>query len=374
MKNKQIIALLVGGIIGGLVAVFAYSALFDNQPQTVITRVTEPVNRVNFVAAMDSSSDFTHAAESTINGVVHVKTSGTVSYRNPIYDFFYGERSPGMQRPVESFGSGVIITEDGYIVTNNHVIENSNTISVVLNDKREYTASIVGIDPTTDLALLKIDANDLNFIPFGNSDALRVGEWVLAVGNPFNITSSVTAGIVSAKSRSMEIIQDDYRIESFIQTDAAVNSGNSGGALVNLRGELIGINTAIATPTGGNVGISFAIPASIIEKVVTDIIEYGTVQRAIMGITIEEVTSRIAEENKLDNLEGVLVTGIVENGAAEEAGIRQGDVILLIDGVKVSSPSMIQERVGRYRPGDKITVTVKRNNKTQQFTVTLRNL
>ncbi|MBN2482229.1 MAG: Do family serine endopeptidase [Bacteroidales bacterium] len=374
MKRNQLLAFVVVAVLGGLIAVFAYSALIDDTEKTVITRVQEPAQMVSLTTALDSSNDFTIAAEKTVNAVVHVTTQSTVSYRNPIYDFFYGDRYGGVQRNVEAYGSGVIISENGYIVTNNHVIENSQNITVVLYDKREFTAELVGTDPSTDLALLKIQADDLHFIPFGNSDAVKVGEWVLAVGNPYNIVSTVTAGIVSAKSRNVEINNEDLAIESFIQTDAAVNSGNSGGALVNLRGEMIGITSAIITPSGGNVGISFAIPASIVEKVVKDLIEFGTVQRAMMGVTIREINANLAREYNLDNMEGVYISEVNTGSAAEEAGIRTGDVVTAINDNKVNSPSELQEMVGRFRPGDKITVTAKRNNKTQQFSVVLRNV
>jgi serine protease Do len=374
MKNKQLFVIIGAAIIGGLVAVFAYSALIDKKEKNVIAGVEQPVNMVNLSAGLDSSTDFTYAAEKTINAVVNVKTQSTVQYRNPIYEFFYGDRYQGDEEPVMGIGSGVIITADGYIVTNNHVIENSDKVSVTLNDKREFVAKLVGADHSTDLALLKIDMEGLPFITFGNSDALRVGEWVLAVGNPFNISSTVTAGIVSAKGRSMAIIEDNYRIESFIQTDASVNRGNSGGALVNLRGEMIGINTAIVSPTGGNVGISFAIPSSIVQKVVKDLIEFGAVQRAIMGVQIMDITADLAKEKGLDQLEGVYVEEVNDNSAAKEAGIEPGDVITQINGVAVKSPSELQELVGRYRPGDKITVLLKRKDKTKQIEVTLRNL
>jgi len=374
MKNKQLFVIIGAAIIGGLVAVFAYSALIDKKEKNVIAGVEQPVNMVNLEAGLDSSTDFTYAAEKTINAVVNVKTQSTVQYRNPIYEFFYGDRYQGDEEPVMGIGSGVIITADGYIVTNNHVIENSDKVSVTLNDKREFVAKLVGSDHSTDLALLKIDMEGLPFITFGNSDALRVGEWVLAVGNPFNISSTVTAGIVSAKGRSMAIIEDNYRIESFIQTDASVNRGNSGGALVNLRGEMIGINTAIVSPTGGNVGISFAIPSSIVQKVVKDLIEFGAVQRAIMGVQIMDITADLAKEKGLDQLEGVYVEEVNDNSAAKEAGIEPGDVITQINGVAVKSPSELQELVGRYRPGDKITVLLKRKDKTKQIEVTLRNL
>ena len=374
MKNKQILVIVVAAIIGGLVAVVGYSAIIDKREKSTIVQTREPVSMVSLKAGLDSSTDFTYAAEKTIDAVVNVKTQSTVEYRNPIYEFFYGDKYRGEEEPVTGIGSGVIITADGYIVTNNHVVENSEKVSVTLNDKREFDAKVVGIDHSTDLALLKIDAENLPFITFGNSDALKVGEWVLAVGNPFNISSTVTAGIVSAKGRSMSIIEDNYKIESFIQTDASVNRGNSGGALVNLKGEMIGINTAILSPTGGNVGISFAIPSSIVQKVVKDLIEFGTVQRAIMGVQIEDITAELAKKENLDQLNGVYVSSVSDNSAAKDAGIEAGDIILQIDGVKVESPSALQELVGRHRPGDKVSVLIKRKDKTKQFEVTLRNL
>jgi serine protease Do len=374
MKKRQLLVIMLASVIGGLVAVFAYSAILDKKEKNIVSSVKEPISMVSLKAGLDSSTDFTMAAEKTIDCVVNVKTQSTVNYRNPIYDFFYGDHYQGEKEPVMGIGSGVIITSDGYIVTNNHVVENSEKVTVTLNDKREFTAKVVGIDHSTDLALLKIDAKDLPFITFGNSDAMKVGEWVLAVGNPFNITSTVTAGIVSAKGRSMQIIEDNYRIESFIQTDASVNQGNSGGALVNLKGEMIGINTAIISPSGGNVGISFAIPSSIVQKVVRDLIEFGAVQRAIMGVSIADITAELAKEKELPELGGVYVTDVNENSAAKDAGIEKGDVIVQINDIKVNSPSELQEIVGRYRPGDKISVTVKRKGNLKQFEVKLRNL
>jgi serine protease Do len=374
MKKRQLLVIMLASVIGGLVAVFAYSAILDKKEKNIVSNLREPVSMVSLKAGLDSSTDFTFAAEKTVECVVNVKTQSTVNYRNPIYDFFYGDRYPGDKEPVTGIGSGVIITADGYVVTNNHVVENSEKVTVTLNDKREYTAKVVGTDHSTDLALLKLDAKDLPFISFGNSDAMRVGEWVLAVGNPFNISSTVTAGIVSAKGRSMQIIEDNYRIESYIQTDASVNQGNSGGALVNLKGEMIGINSAIISPSGGNVGISFAIPSSIVQKVVRDLIEYGAVQRAIMGVSIADITAELAKEKDLPELGGVYVTDVNENSAAKDAGIESGDVIVQINDIKVNSPSELQEIVGRNRPGDKISVTVKRKGNLKQFEVKLRNL
>jgi len=373
MKKKQILITAIVAILGGLVAVIAYSILIDDKEKEISARVEQPVGMVS-LPAENQLGDFTFAAEKTINAVVHVKTQSTVEYRNPIYDFFYGDRYKGESEPVVGFGSGVIISPEGYIVTNNHVVENSDKVYIALNDKREYEAEIVGTDKSTDLAVIKVKADNLHFISFGNSDLLKVGEWVLAVGNPFNITSTVTAGIVSAKGRSMQIIQDNYRIESFIQTDAAVNRGNSGGALVNLKGELVVINTAIVSPSGGYVGISFAIPVSIVQKVVNDLIEFGVVQRAIIGVSIGDITADLAKEKKLDQLDGVYVTQVHNNSAAEVAGIETGDVITKINDIAVNSPAELQEQVGRYSPGDKIAVSIKRKDKMKQFEVTLRNL
>jgi len=373
MKKGHILVLAIVAIMGGLVAVVVYSILIDNKEKKITARVDQPIAMVK-LSGDSPVTDFTYAAEQSINAVVHVKTQSTVEYRNPIYDFFYGDRYKGESEPVLGFGSGVIISPEGYIVTNNHVVEGSEKVYVALNDKREFEAVITGTDKSTDLAVLKVKADNLHYLPYGNSDQLKVGEWVLAVGNPFNITSTVTAGIVSAKGRSMQIIQDNYSIESFIQTDAAVNRGNSGGALVNLKGELIGINTAIVSPSGGYVGISFAIPVSIVKKVVADLIESGVVQRGILGVGIGEITADLAEEKNLGKIEGVYVTEVRDNSGAKEAGIEQGDVIMKINDIGVNSPAELQEQVGRFRPGDRINVLIKRRGNMKQFEVTLRNL
>ncbi len=315
--------------------------------------------------------DFTEAANRAVNSVVHIKTVYVEENQNPMYEFFFGHS------PTQAYmasGSGVIISPDGYIVTNNHVIDKSNRIEVVLNDKRSFKAKIIGRDPNTDLALLKIDSKNLENIPFGNSDNLKVGEWVLAIGNPFNLTSTVTAGIVSAKARDININnRSSYSIESFIQTDAAVNPGNSGGALVNINGELVGINTAIFSKTGSYSGYSFAIPSSIVQKVVSDLMEYGIVQRALMGVSLLDVDADIAKQLSLDKIEGVFVSGLQENGAALKAGIREGDIILKINKANINKISEFQEQVSRYRPGDKISVTVKRNGQIKTFEVILQN-
>ncbi len=326
--------------------------------------------------------DFTVAAEKAVHGVVHIKSTVTRqassrrgSSGDPFFDFFFGDRGGMGEMPPqtqEGIGSGVIISSDGYIITNNHVIDNADKIEVTLNDKRSFTAKLIGTDPVTDIALIKIEATNLPFIPFGDSDKLKIGEWVLAVGNPFNLTSTVTAGIVSAKARSLGM-GNKMGIESFIQTDAAVNQGNSGGALVNTNGELVGINTAIASQTGNYTGYSFAVPISMASKVVTDLKQYGSVQRAVMGVNIKNIDDSFAKEKKLNVLEGAYVDGVTERSAAMEAGIQAGDVITEVNGVKVGSVNELQEQVNRYRPGDKITVKGFRGADAKTFSLTLKN-
>lgn len=377
MKTKRFFGLLAVTVLGALVAVLIYAKLF--QPETTIVEVpVEPKARyVNLPSASTAGAlDFTQAVEQSIHAVVHVKTKEFREYAvNPLYEFFFGDQPQGEPAPILGFGSGVIISEKGYIVTNNHVIDGSDEIVVVLNDKREYSAELMGADPTTDIALLKIEGENLDHLKFGNSDALMLGEWVLAIGNPYNLTSTVTAGIVSAKARNINILRtQEFSIESFIQTDAAVNPGNSGGALINTKGELVGINTAIASRTGAFTGYSFAVPVSIVEKIVGDLIEFGAVQRAILGVTIQDVTAELAQEMKLENVDGVYVNGIRPDGAAEEAGIRKGDVILSIDDAPVNSSAELQEQVSKYRPGEKVKVILRRDGKLKQFDVVLRNL
>ncbi|MBL0763649.1 Do family serine endopeptidase [Marivirga atlantica] len=325
--------------------------------------------------------NFIYAAEKVTKGVVHIKAEvkqNVQRSRSPFEEFFreyHGGSTYPKERQAQSSGSGVIISPDGYIVTNNHVVENASKIEVVLWDNREYSADVIGTDPNSDVALIKIDENDLNFVEFGNSDNTQIGEWVLAVGNPFNLTSTVTAGIVSAKARSINILsgRNRYGVESFIQTDAAVNPGNSGGALVNLKGELIGVNTAIATPTGSYAGYSFAVPSTLVEKVVNDLKEYGIVQRAILGVSIVDVNDpRLPEDINLNN--GVYVSGLTPGSAAEEAGIQKGDVIVEIEGTEVKNVAELQELVARNSPGDKISVTYIREGKEQTVNATLKNL
>ena len=363
-------------IAGAFVGVWAYSTFFD-KPQVVTVKEEQAAQFVNYPADSEQQlPDLTFAAEKSIHAVVHIATksvrTGQWSSGNPLLDEFFGlQRQQPQVR--QGFGSGVIMSKDGYIITNNHVIEDAQEIKVILNDKREFDARLVGTDPSTDIALLKVDAEDLPYLTYGNSDNLKLGEWVLAVGNPFNLTSTVTAGIISSQGRNLGINQDQYRIESFIQTDAAVNPGNSGGALVNQQGNLVGINTAIASRTGSYSGYSFAVPVSIVKKVVNDLKEFGEVQRALLGVNIGDVDAEIAEKLNLDKVEGVYIGGVVENGAANEAGIKEKDVIISVDGDKVKTAAELQEKVSQYRPGDNVNIVVIRDNEKKQFTVTLRN-
>lgn len=327
--------------------------------------------------------DFTAAAEMSVHAVVHVKTKTPVQqqqfgFNNPFFEHFFGRpQMPQQQQEAplrEGSGSGVIISTDGYIVTNNHVIEGSKEIEVTMNDNQTFKATLVGADANTDIALLKIEADNLPVIPFGNSDDLKVGEWVLAVGNPFNLTSTVTAGIVSAKARNINILNASMKIESFIQTDAAVNPGNSGGALVNTRGELVGINTAIASRTGSFAGYAFAVPTSIVQKVVSDMRKFGVVQRAVLGVRMGDITSELATEKKLKSRNGAYVSEVVEGSAAQKAGIKADDVIINVNGVEIRNSAQLQEQIGRFSPGDKVTVDVLRDGKVQKFNVELKNI
>ena len=364
-------------IVSAFIAVWIYSSFFDTREVVTITE-KQPVRYANLPEGTNSNlPDLTYAAEKSVHSVVHIATQsyrgGGWSSGNPFFDEFFGFQRRQEPQIAQGFGSGVIISDDGYIVTNNHVIENAHKIKVILNDKREFDASLVGTDPSTDIALLKIDSEDLLYITYGNSDDLMLGQWVLAVGNPFNLTSTVTAGIVSARARNLGINADQYSIESFIQTDAAVNPGNSGGALVDQQGYLVGINTAIASRTGSYTGYSFAVPVSIVKKVVEDLKEFGEVQRALLGVRISDVTATLAEEKEIDKVEGVYVAEVTEKGAAREAGIKEGDVIISIDNDLTNSSAELQEKISRYRPGDNVKIVVKRDGNRKQFDVTLRN-
>jgi Do/DeqQ family serine protease len=293
----------------------------------------------------------------------------TTFQRDIFQEFFYGPGAGGREfkQYGSGAGSGVIVSSEGYIVTNNHVIENASEIEVILNDNSKYSAKVVGADPATDIAVLKIEGSGFQPIPLGNSDDLKIGEWVLAVGNPFNLTSTVTAGIVSAKARNINLLSERsgkevVPIESFIQTDAAVNPGNSGGALVNTRGELVGINTAIASQTGSYSGYSFAVPVNLVQKVMRDLIDYGIVQRGYLGVQIADITQEVKETNKLPNLKGVFVAKVIEDGSADKAGLKDGDVILKIGNKEVNSVASLQEEIGKRRPGDKVSITIRQKD------------
>jgi Do/DeqQ family serine protease len=375
MHMKKYLGLIVA-TLGGLAALGVNKLLTKNET----TQFTQ-----NYLAKYTSISDlpgrpnFVEVADLVTPTVVHIVTTSNPSQNQMEDPFggFFGFSIP--QGPRVGSGSGVIISEDGYIVTNNHVIDGATKIKVILNDKREYDAELLGKDLNTDLALLHIDEKSLAFAVLGNSDEVKVGEWVLAVGNPFNLTSTVTAGIVSAKGRGLNLIRDprnpetQYAIESFIQTDAAVNPGNSGGALVSVDGKLIGINTAIASQTGQYAGYAFAIPSNLMKKVVEDLRKFGSVQRGLLGVQIQDVTNELAEKEGLSEVKGVYVAQVNENSAAEAAGIKNKDVIVSIDGEAVKTTNELQEKVGKKSPGDKVLVGVLRKGSRLEFTATLKS-
>jgi len=378
---KEYIKILAIGLISGIIVLGGQQILTrDNDIPTNITdsRTEIKPSNIQQVSINNNSSielpNFKMAANKTLHSVVYILTE--FSQKSSVYDDyfnindFFGRRSNSV---LKASGSGVIISSDGYIVTNNHVVQEADKISITLNDKRTYEARIIGTDPTTDLALLKIDEKELSYVNFGNSDKVQVGDWVLAVGNPFNLTSTVTAGIISAKARNINILGANTAIESFLQTDAVVNPGNSGGALVDINGDLVGINAAIASRTGSYIGYSFAIPVSIVKKVVKDLKEYGTIQRAYLGITIEEINSKNAKELGLDSIRGVLVETVLDDGAASEAGIKAGAVILSVDGFPVNSPSELLEKIGLHRPGYKVKLEVIQNHKQKSHNAILTN-
>ncbi len=383
-KRSFIMAMIFSSLFGGIVAMIGYSVVV---PQQKVIQTTEngvnPVSLTNYV--FDSTDfivpdglNFVFAAKNATPSVVHIRTTYKDGMRanSPFNDFFkdyFGERYERRGGPSRGAGSGVVISSDGYIVTNNHVVENADEIEIVLNDNRSYQAKVIGVDGSTDIAVLKVEEDNLISIKYGNSDNINIGEWVLAIGNPYEFRSTVTAGIISAKGRNINILNGDYRIESFIQTDAAVNPGNSGGALVNLNGELVGINTAIASPSGAFAGYSFAVPVSLVKKVVSDLIEYGTVQRALLGISIYDVNAQVAEQNNLNVLKGIYVNGVMAGKAADRAGIEQGDVIVAIDNKPVNNVAQLQEQVAIKRPGDEVEVKFIRNGKEKIVRAKLRN-
>ena len=382
MKITKFIIPLVLGLAGGLIAYF----IADNfgsktiqptlQHQIVGPGAVRPVVHKSENDVLNDSAgpvDLRMAAKKTVPAVVNVMTVQMRKeyYGNPL-EFWFGGVQPQMREVPRNMGigSGVIITEDGYIITNNHVIDRSDKVMVTLNDKREFEAKVIGTDPDTDIALLKIDANGLQPIEYGNSDDVVLGEWVLAVGNPYNLTSTVTAGIISAKARQLG---GKMNLESFLQTDAAVNPGNSGGALVNAKGELIGINTAIQSPTGSYSGYSFAVPVNVARKVVSDLKEYGKVQRAMIGIKMQELTPALAKEYKLKEQSGIYVAEVIPGGAAEKAGAKVGDVILQLNGYEAKTFAQLQEQLAQYTPGNTVQMTLSRDGKEKVADVVLQN-
>ena len=373
--KKGILITLLSAIVGGLTAYGVVHFMTGNTVQTVQTEDGVRFRTVNL--NHDNYPDFTYAAETCVDAVVYVKVSATQTIQqNPgsIFDFFFGfpQQNAPQQRELTGSGSGVIITPDGYIVTNNHVIDGATKIEVTLNSNQTYPATLVGTDPATDVALLKIEANGLPSIPFGDSDKLRLGEWVIAIGSPYDLRSTITAGIVSAKGRSMPNYTGEFKIESFIQTDAAVNPGNSGGALVDKNGNLVGINTAIISQTGSYTGYSFAVPSNIVKKIVYDLMDFGSVKRAVLGITMQPIDDKIAKELKLSSLNGVYIVEVSKSGAADKAGVKQGDVLVAIDSIRITTPSSVQEAVSRFSPGDKAELTVLRDGKEHVLKVTFK--
>ena len=373
MKRGILIALL-SAAVGGLTAYAVVNAMTKSQVRVVETSEGAQFRTVNL--SQDNWPDFTYAAESAVDAVVYVKVVSTQTQQqapSSIFDFFFGFPEGGMpqQRERVGSGSGVIIREDGYIVTNNHVIDGATRIEVTLNNNQTYPATLVGTDPATDVALLKVEATGLPVVPFGDSDKLRLGEWVIAIGSPYDLRSTITAGIVSAKGRSMPS-NGEFKIESFIQTDAAVNPGNSGGALVDKAGNLVGINTAIISQTGSYTGYSFAVPSNIVKKIAYDLMDFGSVKRAVLGIAMKPIDDKIAEELKLSSRNGVYIDEVSKSGAADKAGIKAGDVLIAIDSTKITNPASVQEAVSRFSPGDNAVVTVLRDGKELKLDVTFK--
>lgn len=368
---KQTVRLFLVALFAGAVTLGGYKLIEEETPISFA-----PPTTANYIptslaaAAAEMNTDFTEAAEKTVHAVVHVKNITVSRQPTNIFEYFQGGGQP---RAMIGSGSGVIISPDGYIVTNNHVIANASNLEVTLNNNRSYTAKLIGTDPATDIALIKIDGDgDFPFIPFGDSNNVKIGEWVLAVGNPFNLTSTVTAGIISAKARNLN--QFEGSPQSFLQTDAAVNRGNSGGALVNTRGELIGINTAITSETGSYVGYSFAVPSNNARKVIEDILEYGNVQRGILGIQVGNLNPQITEKYGIDASQGVFIGGIEKGSGADKAGLKEGDVIKQLDGIKITKFADLVGYIGSKRPDDVVQVTVLRDGRERTLPVKLVKL
>jgi serine protease Do len=385
--NKYI-AIFSAGLAGSFITLGTYKVL-DLDRKEVVFQKAEDYSLIHRASGMPAAAelDFSAQAEKVTPAVVNIKAKRPAPgmAQNDLFrDFFGGspffmeppqQQNQPKERENAATGSGVIISKDGYIVTNNHVVADATELEVSLTDKRTYKAKVIGTDPSTDLAVIQIKESNLPVLAFGNSDAVKVGSWVLAVGSPFNLTSTVTAGVVSAKARNISLLRErsNVPVESFIQTDAAINPGNSGGALVNLNGDLIGINTAIASPTGAYSGYGFAVPVNLVTKVVEDIIKYGSVQRGFLGIVIRDLDGNLAKEKDLSISEGILVDSVNKESAAREAGIQKGDVIVKVEGKKVSSVGELQEQIARHRPGDKVSLTINREGKEMAMSTTLKN-
>ncbi len=364
---KRLSSLFLVSLLSGATTLGAYKLFFDGTTNRNSIVTSAPNNYGRTVGLSGEAVDFTAAAENAVHTVVHVKNVSVRTVSNPIMEYFYGSQG-GQQQEQIGTGSGVIISEDGYIVTNNHVIKDANELEVTLNNNKAYKARLIGTDSKMDIALLKIDTDEkLPYSTFADSDQVKVGEWVLAVGNPYNLTSTVTAGIVSAKARNL----DTNGIQSFIQTDAAVNPGNSGGALVNTRGELVGINTMISSQTGSYVGYSFAVPSNITKKIIEDLMEFGNVQRGILGIEGNELNSRVSKELGVNDTEGFYIGKVTKNSGAEKAGLQKGDIVKKLDTQKINSFSELSGYISTKRPNDKVQVTFIRNGETKSVSVTL---
>ena len=394
---KRFLKLMAASIIGSAltIAVFMITGINDNELTITKGQSNLPVHRTVYTVKESGEVvplDFTGVSKEVMNSVVHIKSTRKIKgdsrayYYDPFGDlwgddffkFFFGEPPQQRQERIkpepfiqQGTGSGVIISSNGYIVTNNHVVADADEIEVTLHNNEVFNAKIIGTDPSTDIALIQIKSDGLQALPLGNSDNVEVGEWVLAVGNPFNLNSTVTAGIISAKGRNINIINDKSAIEAFIQTDAAINPGNSGGALVNLNGELIGINTAIASQTGVYMGYGFAIPVNLAKSVVDDFIKYGEVRRGYIGVSIEPMTQVKAEGVGLDKVRGVFISSVLNGKAADKAGIKAGDVILEVQGVEVNKPNQVQSKIGSYDPGEKISIVVWRDGSKKTFNIVL---
>jgi len=367
--KRNVAIVLVSVLLSAVAAYFVATTTFKSNLKSAGLIDGKTAKTVNL--SLSDYPDFTYAAENTVDAVVFVQVTVKSQQQvaiDPFLKFFFGDQyGQGRERVQQGSGSGVIIRPDGYIVTNNHVVAGATDIQVILNDNKTYQATVVGTDPATDVALIKIEAEEeLPAIQFADSDALRLGEWVLAIGSPLGkeLQSTITAGIVSAKGRTMPNYTGEFKIESFIQTDAAVNPGNSGGALVNKAGELVGINTAIVSTTGSYAGYSFAVPSNIVQKIVNDLIDFGTVKRAKLGVMMSEITGDMAKEMGLKSLAGAYVHEVSPGSAAEKAGVKQGDVIVAIDDVAIKTPAALQEKVNGFRPGDTATVKVNRGGET----------